>query len=72
MFANLQSQSKITAKAAAAVRVPRTAVNGKGVIAIPATDGVAAMRISAAEETTTPRLGREGRSAGWDETSSPT
>ena len=56
----------MTAKAAAVMSVPRTAGNGKGVVAIPATDSVAATRISATEETTTQRLGRE------DQAGSPT
>jgi hypothetical protein len=53
------TKSKVTAKAAAAARVPATIKAGKGVIAIPPTANVEAIRRSPTDEAMSQALGRE-------------
>ena len=52
----------MTAKAIAAASVPATTQAGKGVIAIPPTANVEAIKRSATDETTSQKLGREDHS----------
>jgi hypothetical protein len=52
------TRSRMTAKAAAAASVPATTHAGRGVIAMPPTDKVEAIRISAIDERRSQTLGR--------------